>query len=109
MVCPSNVFRNNLAPPATTNSSIPDSISSSAYKMMEINTKSSRDEFCTLAQNHIPNSSRKLAKIVCMLTFDLVDNICEARDILKSSREAHVALAEKFQKNHVLFYSGSAG
>ena len=75
--------------------------------MMEINTKSSRDEFCTLAQNHIPNSSRKLAKIVCMLTFDLVDNICEARDIFKSSREAHIALAEKFQKNHVLLYSGT--
>lgn len=77
--------------------------------MMEINTKASRDEFCSLAQNHIPNSSRKLAKIVCMLTFDLVDSICEARSILKSSRDAHVRLAEQFQREHTVFYSGSEG
>ena len=72
---------------------------------MQINTKSSRDEFCSLAQNHVPNSSRKLAKIVCMLTFDLMDNICEARDIFKSSRDAHMKLAEKFQREHTLLYS----
>jgi len=100
VICPTNVFRNNLPKPET-NSSKSTNLN---FKMLEINSKASRNNLCKDLARRIPNTNEKLGQFICLLGFDFIKQICDNKETFYKSEDSQLESVSKLRNNHVIEY-----